>query len=1754
MKPQAADGSPQSDDPICEGAAHTLLCLSNSVEKCQEIYASNGLAGLVGGLSRGVTVATPSLRCIHQIVRLKEDRFYQEVIAAGIVPVLVDAVRDGLCGKGVATGGNQSAEVLEMLLQNDASVRDKALELGLVDSAAVPLRQLEAGDVSTSGTIGVQVATKIMAHIGCNGEAGAEAAAVAAIGPLIRIASCWTEAGSVQLLARTDLDDVCRSLASRVATALLTAVTRQPKVAGAFVSQGCVAPAVHLIAGGSTRSSGALSVLKLQESAARAVHCIMDDHECMATVMTHIGPPLTKLLYSKDCTREAMEIGARIMSRLANDSFFVDTLAFSQLIPPTICLLGNREARELARVMAAETLTNLSGYDNHCLIIVSHTDIIPGLVSLLDDGVDAGRIAACNLISGLLEDIRTGRGFALRLLQAGMLDVLKPLLNKKRAALQRAASEAWQMIAVKSGDETIEPLADILTMNKRRSDQISKAAVGMIASMSTTLLRKKLLDKSNTKILAGLVVMLKSDDPENVTKALTAMQPLLEAEDKGPIAIGQANGLPALYSLIERGSMPALDFWRQLVAKGRSQLLPYLMDMLRDPSGSEAAQTYAVNTVRDMTLSDAEFREAFLQLEDGVRTLVGISLHGGDFVMSYQTAPTMPSDSDEEERMWDHGDSSDEEGEATTFSAARTAALRAIIAVSDGPEEVLAVSKHRALEAVQRCILSRDEEVSAVASECWEHLFRVGGVGLVPAAIRFLCNDRSSLEDRDVGAQALAHLSESLVPREAIIDSQAAVDGLVALIERWDGADGGAMGKVNAARALSNLAGSPRSVVEIVGTGVLPMLARCVVDGPEEIADPCYKAFNNIVQMARTTCLPHLVGMLSFEYDESIRAVALETLLEISHSPVVRLELLSNGAAVDMLVRLLKQDTQNNKVGALQMMTLLGGHSAEGVAQLVAADIVEVLHPMIALAQEPLKSNASTLWWTLSTSGGTKMIPGLIDMAMEDPGSDYSRETAARGFAMLAESPESWLVNRKAILQYPENAALKALVRVLSSWGHSNKALVFRTFTALTSEGEVAAKAMSEAGAFDALEAVMRDSGPEIKAGATDVWMKLMLASKSIALPRLLDLLARHEHEHESLLGAAAGALSQLVNGMQESREAVWAKEPPILLALISLLEESRSSLTRTLGLKGLTAITYDNATAAKAVSVEVMPILENLVGGSWAAEKPVVVEDAKKQSMSQRLRKAVEGTRHADKVNAEFAARPVDVASIEGAVDYIGQLCEVGGQEVMQALTRDPGAPERLMNILSKGGSKGRMKVLGAVHYLAETGGRRARVQLTASGLLKPLLRVMQGSGADADAAGQTVAVLLWELPYDAQTHQQILDTVSVADLVHMIGSGDSLIYGNVAAEVAALLISYVAISSADCKEIHETGVVTPLIKVLDHSGKGDISTAAIESISAGLSCLAQICSQSMDALEKVASVGGVGMCASILEQEDPAGGPAAGRLLGQLAAIPACKLDVFAHIGALIQLATGQAGDDLGQEAAAMALQEIVQSYNASGAEGHEESEFRDLVRPLMAVLKTGTLKARQAAANALARLAEDQMAAELIGALGGVKDLVFLISNQYGVEAHEDGKGLHVDAGATALSVLSESSEHRSDMVQCKAVPELLNVVMRGNARAAAASARCLFNMCKHNPKVRTVVQNSDYIRGLRRLVLRGLHLQRNTALELIYLLDRRAHEKLSKMTWTNPSAERRSLLNSKIMKQVGVKLALQRLSTKTTTTPH
>eukprot|EP00951_Prasinocladus_malaysianus_P045710 scaffold615434_cov41-Prasinocladus_malaysianus.AAC.1 len=54
---------------------------------------------------------------------------------------------------------------------------------------------------------------------------------------------------------------------------------------------------------------------------------------------------------------------------------------------------------------------------------------------------------------------------------------------------------------------------------------------------------------------------------------------------------------------------------------------------------------------------------------------------------------------------------------------------------------------------------------------------------------------------------------------------------------------------------------------------------------------------------------------------------------------------------------------------------------------------------------------------------------------------------------------------------------------------------------------------------------------------------------------------------------------------------------------------------------------------------------------------------------------------------------------------------------------------------------------------------------------------------------------------------------------------------------------------------------------------------------------------------------------------------------------------------------------------------MHEIVLGYKAVGNHD-EEAEFRDLVRPLMAVLQSGSYRAQQAAADAIACLAQDHV----------------------------------------------------------------------------------------------------------------------------------------------------------------------------------
>lgn len=267
---------------------------------------------------------------------------------------------------------------------------------------------------------------------------------------------------------------------------------------------------------------------------------------------------------------------------------------------------------------------------------------------------------------------------------------------------------------------------------------------------------------------------------------------------------------------------------------------------------------------------------------------------------------------------------------------------------------------------------------------------------------------------------------------------------------------------------------------------------------------------------------------------------------------------------------------------------------------------------------------------------------------------------------------------------------------------------------------------------------------------------------------------------------------------------------------------------------------------------------------------------------------------------------------------------------------------------------------LLDAIHDITDRGGRRSRVQLTSSGILVPLLRIMQSrfvlnlrrgmvayrcllegcspvdsflllisrslfvpfSDEDSDSAGLALSALLHDLPYDRHVHTQILDSVQVSHLVDIIGEGQGLMDGEASSEVrrhvtdptptlicaqsttcdrrhtlrysapwltgglqvAALLITYLGFTAADCEEIFDSGVVDPLLKVLDfaarvrslelsggyahvlrcadskHNPHANLSGAqgmydpdCYSCISAAMGCLAQLCAHVRPALDKV-------------------------------------------------------------------------------------------------------------------------------------------------------------------------------------------------------------------------------------------------------------------------------------------------------------
>jgi len=249
--------------------------------------------------------------------------------------------------------------------------------------------------------------------------------------------------------------------------------------------------------------------------------------------------------------------------------------------------------------------------------------------------------------------------------------------------------------------------------------------------------------------------------------------------------------------------------------------------------------------------------------------------------------------------------------------------------------------------------------------------------------------------------------------------------------------------------------------------------------------------------------------------------------------------------------------------------------------------------------------------------------------------------------------------------------------------------------------------------------------------------------------------------------------------------------------------------------------------------------------------------------------------------------------------------------------------------------------------------------------------------------------------------------------------------------------------------------------------------------------------------------------------------------------------------HLSSLSQIASGKAGDEIAQESAAWALREIILSHTKTLKNQHDlTSEFRDLARPLIAVLQDGNNAAKQASADALAALALDKTGSDLIGALGGVQALIPIIANQTGQTSEDDCKGPHIDAAAGALDALAGEPEQLAEMLKGGVFKEMLVVLARGNNPGRASAARCLRNLAKSDEKViLEELRKSDCRVGSRHLAVKGFYSQRQAGLDLMKVVDERAYQKLLQVEWANPLKQRRALIKKSIMSKIKVGLMMR-----------
>ena len=940
---------------------------------------------------------------------------------------------------------------------------------------------------------------------------------------------------------------------------------------------------------------GLLGVGKAQKPAACALSKLAyDNPEIQAEVHEAGGiAPLLALLNGLDA--DAQVQAAAALSEMARDNLVVQAaIAKAGGIGPLLSLLGSRSSPAQSMGMAALAALARNNRENQDAI--AKQGGIKPLVQLLEQlGAQDAKVGAMAALA-LMEVARANAPNQREVVDTGGVSQLANLMKTSQYPEVKAevAGALWALseddeIKVQIADQnTISPLVHLLGSGDDRACLHASGAIGSLG------LNNNENQKMITQMLIELLINGQGPAPE---RAVTALNALVRANPSAHDAIAQSGKPEAVVELLKHGIPDAKDYalWSLSLsissdnqgtvaeAGGVQPLIEHLGD------NRTVIQEQAAAAIAKLAHDNDETRTAISKL-GGVKPLIELLTSGAS------------ADGASAETQAGFEIVRQNAADALANLAVEPAARDEIVSRGGIPPLVTLLgmegneSKKFAATAIGR--LSKDHEETQAA---------IAAAGAIVPLVALLDGNQGP-EAQEEAAGAILALAANEVNRATITDSGGIgwlvmllgcdnprarehaegalvclsienanrvliIKKLVDMLQESGSGSSSGSGQEQAAAALANLAreseDNRKSIVET--NGIVPLLDLVESASPKAkenavgaIKELCRNSKNNQALIAKAGGIAKLVGVLAGFSANTMKENTLVQLCTLAASAIKEMakdnkknqDAITDAGAIAPLVAMLMApaaEMQANAAGALSNLARNHADNQHAIARTGA--IAPLCTLMKEGSDETKDESAATIWAlavengpnkdTIAKLGGVDPLLGLLVTGT----SERSQECVAGALAALASKHQD---NRQVIAKRLVGLLGSAAVR---ESGRAQRVLM--TCASLTSDSAANQVALAKIGGIAPLISWLQSANVAIQAHAAQAVLSLatdnavtqLLIAKSDGIPPLIGLVKRSSPDAQEY---AARALWHLASQVENRKEIVDAGVIKPLIAMLA--------------------------------------------------------------------------------------------------------------------------------------------------------------------------------------------------------------------------------------------------------------------------------------------------------------------------------------------------------------------------------------------------------------------------------------------------------------------------------------------------------------------------------------------------------------------------------------------------------------------------